>query len=181
MAIAVKSMKRIEIVQKLMEQLKTPEVFKVANYKSQSEDKIKTQQYPHILNEVSKLYQDYHGMKPDNAKKKAKLTLLWEGNKNTTVNNTLFLGTFHRPDLVLEFEEGLRIAIEIKRGETGAAIREGVGQAVIYTSSGAYDFTVLLFIDTSKEGKIVHSINGEHEKKFIEKIWLDNNVLFGVI
>ena len=180
MSLASKSAKRTEIVKRLMDQLKTPEVFKTAPYKTQNEDKIKTAQYPHLLNEVTKLYQDFKKLIPKSAKQRAKKNLLWEGNINTTVNNILFFGTYHRPDFVLEFDDDLRIAIEIKRGETGDAIRDGVGQSIVYTACG-FDFSILLFIDISKEGKILNSINGDNEREFITKLWENNNVLFDIV
>jgi hypothetical protein len=177
---STKSAKRIDIVKRIMEQLKTPEVFKVAPYKTQPEDKIKAQQYPHLLNEVTRLYEEYKGLKPETARERAKKNLLWEGNVNTIVHNALFFGTAHRPDLVLQFEEGLRIAIEIKRGETGDAVRDGIGQAIVYSACG-YDFVVLLFIDTSKDGKVKNTITGEREARFIEQLWFENNVLFDIV
>lgn len=180
MALAVKSGKRTEIVQRLMEQLKTPEVFKTAPYKTQNEDRIKIAQYPHLLNEVTKLYENYKKLIPESARERAKKNLLWEGNVNTNVKNILFFGTFHRPDFVLEYDDNLRIAIEIKRGDIGEAIRSGIGQAVVYTASG-FDFAICLFIDTSKENNILSSVKGDKEKEFIEKLWEENNVLFDVI
>lgn len=177
---ASKSAKRIDIVKRIMEQLKTPEVFKTVPYKTQPEDKIKTAQYPYLLNEVTRLYEEYKGLKPDTARERARKNLLWEGNINTTVNNVLFFGTFHRPDLVLQFEEGLRIAIEIKRGDTGEAVRDGIGQSVVYSACG-FDFVVLLFVDTSKEGKILSSITGDKEARFIEQLWFEHNVLMSII
>lgn len=178
--LAPKSFKRTKIVSRIMEQLKTPEVFKMAPYKTQLEDKIKAQIYPHLLNEVTVMYEDYKGLKPESARKRAKENLLYEGNTNTTVNNTLFFGTYHRPDLILEFDNNLRIAIEIKRGESGEAIRDGIGQSVVYTACG-FDFAILLFIDISKEGKILNSISGEKEKALIDKLWNENNVWFDVV
>lgn len=179
--LATKSSKRLEIAQRIMNELKTPEVFNTVKYKEISEDKIKLAQYPHLLEEVAKMYEQLKGIISKNAKERARKALLWEGNKNTTINNVLFFGTYHRPDLVLEFDDNLRIAIEIKRGENGEAIRDGIGQAITYTASGAFDFTVILFVDISKDGKILNSITSERESKFIEKLWNDNNVLFGVI
>jgi hypothetical protein len=180
MTLSNKSAKRTEIVQRLMEQLKTPEVFKTVPYKTQNEDKIKTSQYPHLLNEVTKLYTDFKKLVPKSAKQRAKENLLWEGNINTTVRNVLFFGTYHRPDFVLEYDDNLRIAIEIKRGDDGNSVRSGIGQAIVYTASG-FDFAICLFIDTSKEGNILSSVSGDKEKEFIDKLWEENNVLFGVI
>lgn len=178
--LATKSEKRTKIVQRIMEQLKTPEVFKTAPYKTQMEDKIKTAQYPYLLTEISKIYEDYNKLKPETAKHRAKENLLWEGNVCTTINNSLFFGTSHRPDFVFHYDDNLKIAVEIKRGENGDAIRDGFGQAVVYTACG-YDFVVLLFIDTSKEGKILKSLNNVEEQAFIQKLWENNNVWFDVV
>jgi len=166
---ATKSAKRIDIIKKVITQLK--DVSKNENIETI---------YPHLLNEVTRLYEEYKGLKSETARERAKKNLLWEGNVNTTVHNVLFFGTSHRPDLVLQFEEGLRIAIEIKRGDSGDSIREGIGQSLVY-SACSFDFVVLLFIDTSKEGKIVNSMSGDKESRFIEQLWFEHNVLFSVI
>ena len=43
---------------------------------------------------------------------------------------------------------GIRIAVEVKRGQSGSAIREGIGQALVYAASQDFDFVNYLFIDT---------------------------------
>lgn len=133
-----------------------------------------------MLNEIAEIYKDHKKLISESAKKRAKTNLLWEGNCATTINNSLFFGTYHRPDLVFEFDDHLKIAIEIKRGENGSAVSDGIGQSVVYTACG-YDFVDLLFIDTSKEGKILESMNGEKEQEFIKKLWDNNNVWVDII
>lgn len=178
--VASKSVRRIDIVKRVMETLKTPEVFKTINYKNVNESKIIHCQYPYLLKEVERLYEEHKNYLPETAKERAKKNLLWESNVNTIIHQVTFLGVQHRPDLVLQFEEGLKIAIEIKRGDDGKSVRDGLGQSITYIAAG-FDFAVLLMIDISKESKILHSLKGEQEKRFIEKLWFENNILFDII
>ena len=55
--------------------------------------------------------------------------MLWEGDVNTTVNNFTFFGTQHRPDFVVKIDR-LSVAVEVKKGETGSSLREGIGQSL---------------------------------------------------
>ena len=178
---SAKSTRRVEILRRVMDELKTPEVFKTLNYRQVGEDKVKTALYPHLIHEITKIYETYKGYKEDTAKEKAKKNLLYEGNVQTTVNHVLFLGTFHRPDLVLKFDHGFNIAIEIKMCERGDDVRNGVGQSMVYMGSEAYDFTLLLMVDITEDKRILNSLNSDKEKLFLEKLWFESNILVDVV
>jgi len=173
-----KSVNRNNLLDSIVKTLKSPDIYKTINYRKQSESKIKQYIYPYLLNTISKLYESSHGTTPEHAMKRAKEILLWEGNVNTTISNNKFMGTHHRPDLIVEFDD-LRIAIEIKRGDDGSTIRESIGQSLVY--SNMFDFTIVLFIDTSKDKRIVNSCSSYDEKKFIDRLWKSNNVKFEVV
>ena len=173
-----KGLKRTKILNSIISTLKHPDIYNTINYRNQKEDKIKQFLYPHLLNKVAKLYTLYDDVSDATAKKNAKESLLWEGNVNTTVSNRLFMGTNHRPDFIIEFKK-LSIAIEIKRGNSGTSLREGLGQSQVY--SNLYDFTICLFIDTSKDKRILNASTSNEEKKFIKRLWTKNNVRFEVV
>ena len=117
-------------------------------------------------------------MDKDLVKQKAKNCLLWEGDVNTTVNNFTFFGTQHRPDFVVKIDK-LSVAVEVKKGETGSSLREGIGQSLVYSSS--FDFVVYLYVDISKDKKIRDSMNGAKEQELINDLWDSHNALFQVV
>jgi hypothetical protein len=112
------------------------------------------------------------------AKDKIKKSLKWEGNVNTTINHILFMGTQNRPDMILEIN-GLKIAIEFKRGDKGSDLRSGIGQSMVYSTH--YDFVLYLFIDTSKDKRIVNARGGVNETEFVELLWDQFNIKFVTI
>jgi len=162
-----------------MKILKSDKIYKVINYREQNEDKIKQFIYPYLLEEVIKLYQDRFSISEARAKKRVKKDLKWEGDVGTTVENKLFLGTYHRPDMTIDFGNKTSIAIEIKRGKKGSSVREGIGQSIVYST--LFDFVVYLYIDTSKEKRIRNSHTGGREKELIVSLWENYNILFEVI
>ena len=83
-----------------------------------------------------------------------------------------------RPNFKVNFED-LEVAVEIKRGESGAAVREGLGQAVVYAQR--FDFVVYLFIDTSKDKKVLASMEGTQERSLIETLSDTFNIRFDVV
>ena len=163
-----KTGKRIEFLTSVMNGLKSKDIYDVIDYHSKDESEIKTFMYPYLIKELT----EYYG-----SEKKAKKNLLWEGNKQTTVNNMTFFGVQHRPDMVIN--GGLSIAVEIKKGDAGSAIREGIGQAMVYST--IYDFVLYLFIDISKDKKIKNTVTAENELKFAKDLWKNYNIIFEVI
>jgi len=175
---AGKGKKRNKIVDSIVKALKSDDIFSTINYRNLSESRIKQSMYPYLVRELTRLYKGLSNISDETAEKKAKKSLLWESNVNTTINNSYFMGTNHRPDFVVNVE-GLKIAIEVKRGDDGTSIREGIGQTLVY--SNIYDFTIYLFVDITKDKKILNSIGGETESKFIKNLWDDHNVKFEVV
>jgi len=113
-----------------------------------------------------------------NKNKKAVESFQWEQKLETTVNNFSVFSTNHRPDAVLSLD-GIRIGIEIKKGDGGAALRSGLGQCVIYSSE--FDFVVYLFVDTTPNENIKKSLKSDREKRIITDLWQNDNVMFDII
>lgn len=183
--VTAKSSKRERIVDQITEILKSPIIFKTINYRQRSESYIKQYMHQPLLNQLTEMHKElYPHIKNEELwKEKARMALMWEGDVNTTINNFLFLGVQHRPDFEVHMEK-LRIAIEIKRGESGAAVREGLGQCLVYASE--YDFVIYTFVDISKDKKILRSIEAdlpefEKEKSLIESLWENYNIRFSII
>ncbi|MDY7002303.1 MAG: hypothetical protein SVS15_11060 [Thermodesulfobacteriota bacterium] len=175
---AKKTSRRMSILNDLLEVLMSKDIFETIHYHNRNESYIKQYLYQPLQRKISKMFEEYLCLKPSTANKRARTALRWEGDKKTTVNNFLFFGTQHRPDFDL-FIDDLKIAIEIKRGESGTAIREGVGQSLVYTTH--YDFCVYIFIDTSKDKKIVNAFTSDKEEEFVRLLWENNNVIFRVV
>jgi hypothetical protein len=174
---AAKSKKRLNFIETICEGITHEEIFNTIDYKHQSEDKIKQFTYPYIVKTLTE-YLVEKGKDKTKAREFVKSHLKWEGNVNTTVHHTLFMGTMNRPDMVLEME-GLKVAIEFKKGDSGGALRSGLGQSLIYST--AYDFVVYLFIDTSRDGKIKNCSKSIKEEQLVQDLWNRYNIKFIVV
>ena len=176
-----KSARRIKIIDQLLDVMKSDDIFRTLDYRHKKESYIK--QYMHQPLKA-RLIEIHRSLSPktseDTLKRKARESLDWEGDKQTTINHTRFLGVQHRPDFRVRID-GLKIAVEVKRGENGQAVREGIGQSLVYVASDDYDFIIYIFIDTSKDKKIRESIGRELEVVFVNSLWDRFNVRFAVV
>jgi len=172
---ASKSQKRIELLELISESITQDDIFNVIDYKNKNEDQIKQFVYPHLVESLTNYLSEENGLEISRAKERIQKNLKWEGNVKTTINHILFMGTQNRPDMIFE-HNGLRIAIEFKRGEKGSDLRSGVGQSMIYSTH--YDFVLYLFIDTSKDKKILNAQGGVNETEFVELLWDKFNIKF---
>jgi hypothetical protein len=178
MAQAQKSKKRENVIETICEAITHREIFETIDYKNQSEDKIKQFTYPILVNNLTEYLVKKRGKDRRRSWNFVKERLLWEGNIKTTVHHTRFMGTMNRPDMIFEID-AMRIAIEFKRGDSGGALRSGLGQSLIYSTD--YDFTIFLFIDTSENGKIKNCRKSEEEESLIEDLWNRYNIKFIVV
>lgn len=103
----------------------------------------------------------------------------WEQKITTPVPSFNFFATNHRPDAVLEINEELRIAIELKKGDSGQSLRDGIGQALVYSTQ--FNFIIYLFVDTTKALDIFSSFTGSKEQALINSLWKNYNVKFIVV
>lgn len=111
--------------------------------------------------------------------KRAADCLLWEGNINTTINHIQFLGAQHRPDFIVQMD-GIRVAVEVKRGESGAAVREALGQCLVYASQ--FEFTCCVLVDTSLDKKLKRAcVSGAAEQVMLKRLWDDFNIRLAVV
>jgi len=178
MKLSSKSKKRLKLLNVIEEGITSHEIFETIDYKNQSEDKIKQFIYPTLINRLSNWITESKGFEPGLARKNAKTMVKWEGNVKTTVKNIHFMGTSNRPDMTVE-ANGVRVAIEFKKGYNGSSLRDGFGQSIIYST--AYDFVIYMFIDISDEKKIVNGATSVVEQAFLEKLWDNFNIKFLVV
>ncbi len=180
--LATKSERRTWLIDRLLDAMKSDELFQTLDYRHKNEAYIK--QYMHRLIKEG-LVEIHRRLSPSTKsesllKRKAADSLMWEGDVKTTINHIRFLGVQHRPDFKV-IVDGLKIAVEVKRGESGSAIREGVGQSLVYAAAEDFDFVVYLFVDTSKDKKILESLARDRERAFVTNLWERNNVRFSVV
>lgn len=181
LSVVQKSERRTWVIDQLLEVMKSDDLFDTLDYRRKNEAYIK--QYMHQLLK-HRLVEVHRRLAPqqkeETLKRKAAESLFWEGDVKTTINHIRFLGAQHRPDFKVLIDS-LRIAVEVKRGETGAAVREGVGQSLIYAASEDFDFVVYLFVDTSRDKKILESLRRAREQAFVGSLWDHYNIRFDVV
>ena len=68
------------------------------------------------------------------------------------------------------------LAVEYKQSATGGTIKQGIGQSIMHTLCGDFDFVYYLFHDQGKDKRIQNSIKDQTEAMIIEKMWQDFNV-----
>ena len=178
MKLKSKSQKRIAFIDYISEAVTHQDIFGTIKYQNQSEEKIKQFIYPHLVENLTEYVVKEQGLEKSDAKELVKKSLKWEGNVNTTVHHILFMGTQNRPDMVLEMN-GIKIAIEFKRGDKGSDLRAGIGQSMIYSTH--YDFVLFLFIDTSEDKRIFNAPGGVNEQEFVRIMWDQYNTKFIVV
>lgn len=172
---ASKSQKRIEFLDLISEAITHDDIFGTLNYKKKSEDQIKQFIYPHLVSDLTEYVIEHGQYDKVKAKEIVKSSINWEGDVNTTVSHILFMGTRNRPDMTITMN-GTKIAIEFKKGDSGSALRSGIGQSLIYATH--YDFVLYLFIDTSEDKKIKNAQGGVNELSLTSELWDNYNIKF---
>ena len=174
-----KTKKAVAIIEGIVAALKSEMIFGKIPYQYQSEADIILFMHSVLLDGLKKIIQQMQpNLRASTIQKKADRSLFWETDKRTTINNIIFLGTQHRPDFLVDIY-GQRIGVEIKRGDDGSSIRDGIGQSLVYSTT--YDFVVYLFIDISPDKKIVRAYNEQTEMDMVDSLWQNYNIWFDVV
>ena len=107
---------------------------------------------------------------------KAHKSFYWEGQEGSfgKLRETTF-GSRNYPDFIIQ--EPYSVAVEYKQSPNGSTVKHGIGQSIMHTLSGDFDFVYYLFHDQSRDKKIEKSITGGSEASIIERMWRDFNVL----
>ncbi len=138
-----------------------------------SEAQIQTEIRPLILRYLENFfknegYSDYIA--------KANKSFYWEGQEGKfgKLRNTTF-GTRNYPDFIIT--EPYLVAVEYKQDSNGSTVKQGIGQSLMHTLGGDFDFVYYLFHDQSKNKRIEASIKDKSEKLVIERMWSEFNVM----
>ena len=119
---------------------------------------------------------------------KANQSFYWEGQEgNYSADKNILFGTRNYPDFIIL--KPYLIAIEYKKNTSGSLIKHGIGQSIVHTLSGEFDYVYYLFHDENKDKHIKNSIidkNGKVRKDTVEykilKVLQDDfNVFFKII
>ena len=104
----------------------------------------------------------------------------WEGQerKLRTVREATF-GSRNYPDFIIL--RPYRMAIEYKQSRSGSTVKHGIGQSIMHTLSGDFDFVYYLFHDETPDKRIARSVRGAAEKLTMERVWRDFNVRIKIV
>ena len=161
---ASKSQKRIEFLDLISEAITHDDIFGTLNYKKKSEDQIKQFIYPHLVKDLTDYVVGQGQEDKEKAKEIVKSSINWEGDVNTTVSH-----------MTIEMN-GMKIAIEFKKGKRGTDLRAGIGQSMIYATH--YDFVLYLFVDISDDKRIQNAQGGVNELSLTGELWDNYNIKF---
>lgn len=176
----VQTNKRSSFVEAIISSLEKADIFlDIVSRKNDTEAQIQKALFLRLENVLPYILSEHFKFSEKKSKKIVHDNFKWEQKITTPVPSFNFFATNHRPDAVLEVNEGLRIAIELKRGDVGQSVRSGIGQALLYSTQ--FNFTVYLFVDTTPGRDIKSSLTGEKEQALVNSLWKNYNVKFVVV
>ncbi len=177
---AVQTQKREKLLDAIIRKMTKHEIFsETVSRLRDTEVQIQKAIFLRLQDELPRIIQNIYGYDKPKAIKIIKEGFSWEQNVNTTVNNFTFFSTNHRPDSILSIKDELRIAIEIKKGDSGSSLRSGIGQSLVYSTQ--FDFVIYFFVDISPSFDIKSSYTGKKEKELIDSMWKNYNIKFKVV
>lgn len=134
-----------------------------------SETEIQTEIRPLIIQYLM-LYFQKEGVKDFIAK--AHSSFYWEGQEGKFgCKRQPVFGARAYPDFIITAP--YLIAIEYKQSPTGSTVKHGIGQSMIHTMSGEFDFSYYLYHDESADKRTEKSITDDvpTEQEIIDKMW----------
>jgi hypothetical protein len=176
MKLASKSKKRLDLLNAIQEGILKFNIPKPIN--TSGHDSKKNDIYSHVLLVLTEFVMIKHKFCRGLAREKSRTMIKWEGNSNTNVKDIRFMGITNRPKMTIE-SDGVIIAIESIEGGNLSVLKEAIAQSMIYST--AYDFVIYMFVDNSKEHRILNGSSLENEKKFLQNMWDNFNVKFTII
>lgn len=148
-----------------------------------SEADIQREMRPFI---IESLQEYWKGEKFKDYKRKANASFYWEGQEgNFNLQRTPTFGSKNYPDFIIL--EPYLVAVEYKQSTTGALVKHGIGQSLVHTLSGDFDFVLFIFKDQNPDNRIYNSLNLEtkekeiQEKRILDIIWKEFNVMVKIL
>jgi len=172
--------KRASLVDAIIESLEKNDIFLgIVSNKNDTEVQIQKALFLRLENELPTILSKHFKFSEKKSKKIVEEGFKWEQKLSTSVPSFNFFETNHRPDSVLEIKKEFRIAIELKKGDSGQSLRSGIGQALVYSTQ--FNFTIYLFVDTTPGRDIKSSSKGDKEQALINSLWKSFNVKLVVV
>lgn len=142
-----------------------------------NEQAIQTELRPVILNFLKEYFQKNGLKKPY---EKAVRSFYWEGQEQNYPKSKLeTFSSRNYPDFVIT--SPYLVAIEYKQSDSGSVVKHGIGQSLIHTISGEFDFAYFLMHDQNIDKAVAKSIKGENEQKVVKAMWDRFNVYIHVV
>jgi hypothetical protein len=177
---AAQTKKRIAVANTIISSLKKADILSgIVQIKNKTEAEIQSALFLHLGRKLPSVLKRHFNFSQEKSKKIIEKNFKFEQKRTTKVSGFNFFATNHRPDAVLEINKGLRIAIELKMGHDGQALRAGIGQAIVYSTQ--YNFTIYLLVDTTPGRDIKSSFTGKKERSLVNSLWKNYNVKFIVV
>jgi hypothetical protein len=137
-----------------------------------SEGQIQTEIRPLIIQYLENYFKE-RGYKDYTAK--ANQSFYWEGQEGRFGReHASTFGSRNYPDFIIT--EPYLIAIEYKKNTSGSLVKHGIGQSIIHTMCGDFDFVYFLFHDENNDERIKEASENELEKEILGKLWQKFNV-----
>lgn len=172
--------KRSSFIDEIIRSLEKNDIFsEIVSRKQDTESLLQKVLFLRLEKELPAILISHFGYSEKKSTKIVEERFKWEQKISTTVPSFNFFATNHRPDSVLEVNEEIRIAIELKKGDSGQSLRSGIGQALVYSTQ--FNFTIYLFVDTTPAFDIKSSHSAEKEQALINSLWKNYNVKFIVV
>lgn len=106
---------------------------------------------------------------------KANSSFYWEGQEGAFgKKRATTFASRNYPDFIITYP--YLIAIEHKQGKTGSLVKQAIGQSMMHTLSGDFDYVYVLFHDENQDKRIEKSLNKDKEKFISKKVSTDFNV-----
>jgi len=106
---------------------------------------------------------------------KANNGFYWEGQEGGhTVRRKQIFASRNYPDFIIQAP--YLIAIEYKKSANGSLVKQAIGQSMMHTLSGEYDFSLILFHDENTDMRIAKSAKEPPQTEIIKKAEKDLNV-----
>lgn len=139
---------------------------------SKSETAIQAEIRPLIISYLEKYFSN-EGFQDSEAK--AHASFYWEGQEGQYGRERRpVFGSRNYPDFIVTAP--YLVAVEYKKSAYGSLVKQGIGQSIVHTLSGDFDFVVMLFQDESAENRIGSLQEGSIEQEIVGKLWNEFNV-----
>jgi len=139
---------------------------------TKTESQIQAEIRPLIIDFLKQYYKNI-GYKDPVAKMHR--SFYWEGQEGAYgKEREQTFGSRNYPDFIIT--DPYVLAIEYKQSNSGSAVKHGIGQSIMHTLSGDFDYVYFLFHDQNKDKRIFNSAQDQKERGVIELLWNNFNV-----